>query len=308
MFHDSPSATVEIASIGWEGEADYVFPGDDSNDGHTLVRVQLFSGRDPTQPLNPNRAQGTKLIAHLNSLAGFKIPNKDARCYLAVPPGMTQVPGAAIIVGVVEPSKAQLDNLKPGEQGPATGAGATRIIQRDDGTAGFFTTDDGTLTGKSVYLTVGSDALTFVAPWGTLTFDAAGFRILTASGASLGMGGIGLPAPLDAIGSYVNLQAGTVAASCSAASFGSGAVDALAGTQSVKTALQGLQQQINLIATAIEAMATAALLTASAPIASGANIAAACATPFATLATGLTPLAAEVAEAQLTMATTTLSA
>lgn len=308
MFHDSPSAQIEIGSIGWEGDADYVFPGDAANDGHTLIRIQLFSGKDPTIPVNPKRAQGTKLVAHLNSLAGFKIPNKDARCYVAVPPGMTQVPGAAIIMGIVEPSMAQLDNLTPGEQGPSTSSGATRIIQRNDGTVGFFTTDDGTLTGKSVYFTAAPDGFTMVAPWGQLKFDATGFHVLTASGASFGMGGLGLPAPLDAIGSYVTMQAGTVAASCSAASFGTGTVDSLAGTQSVKTALQGLQSQIDLIATALEAMATAATATAGVPVATGANLAAACAAPFATLAAGLTPSKAEVVEAQVTMPTSTSSA
>lgn len=107
MFANAPAPMIEIGSIGWEDEDEYFFKGDESNDGHTLVRVQLFRGKDPTKPVNPKRAQGLKMIAHLNSLAGFRIPAKDTRCYVAVPAGMEMTPGAAVILALVEKSPTE---------------------------------------------------------------------------------------------------------------------------------------------------------------------------------------------------------
>lgn len=103
MFHDAETPLIEIGSIGWEDEEDYVFQGSDDNDGHTLIRVQLFRGRDPTRPLSPTRAQGIKMIAHING-GSFRIPPKNTRCYIVCPAGMEHMPGAAFIIGTVEKS------------------------------------------------------------------------------------------------------------------------------------------------------------------------------------------------------------
>ncbi len=100
MFHDYPTATIEIGSIGWEDDDGHFDLGDKTNDGFTLVKVQLFRGRDVTQPLNPKRAQGIRLTCHIDG--GRRIPPKDTRCYVVVPPGMEDVPGAGLIVGTVE--------------------------------------------------------------------------------------------------------------------------------------------------------------------------------------------------------------
>lgn len=95
---------ILMGSIGWEDEDEYFFLGTDSNDGHTLVRVQLFEGRDITaEPLNPNRAQGHKLICHLSG-GLFHIPKKDTRVFVAVPDGMDHVPGAGVIFATIEKS------------------------------------------------------------------------------------------------------------------------------------------------------------------------------------------------------------
>lgn len=105
MFGVYPQPQIEIGSIGWEGDDDDSFfdMGDESNDGHTLIKVQLFRGRDHTKPLNPNRAQGHKIVCHIP--AGlFRIPPKDTRCYVAIPSGMETVPGAGIIIATVEQS------------------------------------------------------------------------------------------------------------------------------------------------------------------------------------------------------------
>lgn len=93
---------IEIGSIGWEDEDEYAFIEDD---GYTFVRVQLFRGKDPTKPINKKRAQGLKLIAHIDG--GFqRIPPRDTRCYVAIPAGAdiggAIAPGSALIIGTVE--------------------------------------------------------------------------------------------------------------------------------------------------------------------------------------------------------------
>lgn len=104
LFHNPMAgAQVMMGSIGWEGEDDYVFFGTGDDDGYTLVRVQLFEGRDVTKPINPKRAQGTKIICHLSG-GLFRCPKKDTRVYVICPKGMDNVPGAGVIVATVEKS------------------------------------------------------------------------------------------------------------------------------------------------------------------------------------------------------------
>lgn len=104
LFHKEASPQIMQGSIGWEDEEEYAFLGTDENDGHTLVRVQLFEGRDHTKPLNPKRAQGHKIICHLSGLLGHRVPPKDTRCMVACAPGMDNVPGGGIIIATVEKS------------------------------------------------------------------------------------------------------------------------------------------------------------------------------------------------------------
>lgn len=103
LFGEKPSPQIEIGSIGWEDEDEYAYLGTDDNDGHTLVRVQLFRGRDASKPLNPTRAQGHRIVCHIPD-GMFRIPKKDTRCYVAIPEGMEQVPGAGIIIACVSKS------------------------------------------------------------------------------------------------------------------------------------------------------------------------------------------------------------
>lgn len=99
----SSGSKIVLGSIGWEDEDEHAFLGTADNDGHTLVRVQLFSGRDTTKDLSPTRAQGYKIVCHIPD-GTFRIPPKDARCYVLLPEGMEDVPGAGIIIATVSPS------------------------------------------------------------------------------------------------------------------------------------------------------------------------------------------------------------
>lgn len=133
----------------------------------------------------------------------------------------------------------------PGDDGLAQG----RVIGKKDGSVTVFTTDDNTKDGKSVFFRVAKDGFLFVAPWGTIRFDATGFHILHASGASFNLGGIGgLPAPLDVVASYIKMQAGSVSAS----SIGSPIADAT----SVITALAALQTQITALQLVLTTLGT----------------------------------------------------
>lgn len=103
LFHQDTAAQILMGTIGWEDEDDYFFLGTDDNDGHTLVRVQLYEGRDITKPINPDRAQGHKIICHLSG-GLFRIPKPNTRVFVACPKGMEHVPGAGVIFATVEPS------------------------------------------------------------------------------------------------------------------------------------------------------------------------------------------------------------
>lgn len=99
----SDSSQIRMGSVGWEGEDDYMFLGSDENDGHTLIRVQLFDGRDTTKPINPNRAQGHKIVCHLSG-GIYRVPKKDTRVLVACPKGMEDVVGASVLLATIEPS------------------------------------------------------------------------------------------------------------------------------------------------------------------------------------------------------------
>ncbi len=82
--------------VGWLGEDKYYDIGDESNDGHTLVRVQLYSGRDTTEPLIPHRAQGMKIVCQLSGQL-YRIPPVGTRVIVAAPYGLDGAGNGVII-------------------------------------------------------------------------------------------------------------------------------------------------------------------------------------------------------------------
>ncbi len=106
-------------------------------------------------------------------------------------------------------------NLKDGETalyaaGP-DGAGQAAVLLKADGSLTLFTTDDNTASGNGVSFKVAPDKMQFIAPWGSLTFDATGLHIKTNTGARFDLGAISAPPPLDAlVPSYCKITAGTV--------------------------------------------------------------------------------------------------
>lgn len=198
-----------------------------SNGGPIYARVQLFSGRDHTQPVKAGRMQGAEMMARVPSTLS-SLPPKGTEVLIAFPDGMATKPHAPVIIAVLDRvvAKANYGNLKEAEACLAATADApARVMVKDDNSITMYTTDDGKPTGHGVYLKLSSTALEFYAPWGRLVFDASGFHVVTASGARMDLGGIGgIPGPLSTLASYATLSAATVKCAGSIVMLGAGPV------------------------------------------------------------------------------------
>jgi hypothetical protein len=101
----------------------------------------------------------------------------------------------------------KLPSLQPGDA-LMYGSAGNFVRCHADGRVSLFTTDDGTVNGKTVAFQVMPDGFLMSGPWGSLKFDASGFHVQHISGAEIHAGAIGgLPPPLDQLGSYVKLHA-----------------------------------------------------------------------------------------------------
>ena len=85
--------------------------------------------------------------------------------------------------------------LKPGEACVYAPGSQARSLYKVDGSSTHYTTDDTTPTGKTISQQMRPDGFTWIAPWGTLSWDAKGLRIKDASGAMLLLGPPASPPP-----------------------------------------------------------------------------------------------------------------
>lgn len=204
---------VERGVVGWEDAEEWFELGDETNGGLTLVRVQLFKGRDPGVAPKPGVAQGYRVLVALAD-GFFRIPPNRSECVIAFPGGDVQTPGAGVLLAVIpRPRKRTVyGHLRDEEScihaGSADGTNPARVVTKKDGSIVLLTeTDD----GKTVYLKLGKTGLRFVAPWGSFRFDESGFHLKTQWDARLDLGGVGgLPAPVSDMTSYATLSAKTV--------------------------------------------------------------------------------------------------
>lgn len=215
---------LETGIIGHENRDNAYDIG--KNGGPILAFVQLLRGKDPTVPLKDARMQGTEIVARVRSGLS-SLPPKGTEVLIAFPGGMSTKAGAGIIIAELSRAddKATYGNIAEGEMclHPGDADNASRVIFKNDKSIYLYTTNDGTPTGKGVYLRIAPTALEFYAPWGRLVFDASGFHAVTASGARLDLGGIGgLPGPLSALSSYATLSAASVKAEGSVVFLGAG--------------------------------------------------------------------------------------
>jgi hypothetical protein len=97
--HGTPPA-VEAGMIGWEDEEEVADVGVEGNGGVTLIRVQLYRGKDATSDVKPDEAQGHKILARLNGFPFWCIPPKGLQCYVMFPGGFESTPGAGVIAAL----------------------------------------------------------------------------------------------------------------------------------------------------------------------------------------------------------------
>lgn len=89
----------EPGTVGWDG----VDPHFDTEAGVTLVRVTLVRGRHPSTPLQPDVAQGHKVLCRIGG-GLFRIPKKGTAVMVGFPTAFANHPGAGVIVCTTEAS------------------------------------------------------------------------------------------------------------------------------------------------------------------------------------------------------------
>jgi hypothetical protein len=152
-------------------------------------------------------------------------------------------------------------NLKSGESAAFATVGApARMVFKANGAAALITTDNNTPTGNSVYYRVTPTEERFWSPWGSRILDSGGFRMSTTSGARLTLGGLGLPAPFNAVGSFALVTADTVRLDGAIVSIGkeNGFCQAVVQAQALQIQLVTLQTELAAIQAAIIASNAAA--------------------------------------------------
>jgi len=163
--------------------------------------------------------------------------------------------------------QAKLPEIKAGESFQY-GATGNFVRCHQDGRISLFTTDNATVDGRTIALTIGPDGLVFNAPWGNLKFDATGFHVLHSSGARIDLGAGSstlLPPPLDKLSSYATISAAMSSVESSVVSTGSskGVATPVARSDALLVALQA-------IAGALQAMQVpGAFTTTQGPVAPG---------------------------------------
>lgn len=159
---------------------------------------------------------------------------------------------------------------------------------RNGGEIALMTTDDATVDGQSIYMTIKPTGFVRTSPWGTERFDNSGFHVTTTTGASLDIGGIGGIPGFSQFGSYATLRAAIAQINAAAVSLGSSAMqDNVATSIATITSLNVIPAQFALLMAAI-------LATGPTPL-TGASLAGLMA-PFLTPGTGTLPIALTAAE------------
>lgn len=163
--------------------------------------------------------------------------------------------------------QSKLPTILPGE---AFQYGPTGNFVRchADGRVSMFTTDDATVNGRTVALTIGPTGLVFNAPWGNIKFDPSGFHVIHSSGARIDLGSIGgLPSPLGALSSYAKMSAATVGLQGSAVTTGhpAGIADAVAKSTPTVASLNAVSLALDSVGAALSAITAILANGAAAP-------------------------------------------
>lgn len=94
---DYAQVATEMGTIGWDGDSEHADLGKTTNDGTTLIKVQLFRGRDPNEPYKEGVAQGHQIWARIGGPMWY-VPPKGSQCFVLFPGGFAETPGVGLLV------------------------------------------------------------------------------------------------------------------------------------------------------------------------------------------------------------------
>lgn len=106
LFGEPPASVGGIyhGTVGWVGDGELTVEGET---GKRYVKVTLHEGAPPGLPVSPEGgANGRRIMAQL-SWPNFAVPPRNAEVYLAIPAGLEESPGAALIIGSPQPAPAK---------------------------------------------------------------------------------------------------------------------------------------------------------------------------------------------------------
>lgn len=269
-------------TVGWnEGNGAKHY---DSSGPILLVKVTLFAGASPNEPPRKDgRARGRQILCRTSGPM-HTIPPDGAQVHVSIPAGRWETSGGGMILGMPNEARRYADEH------------TFLRVDTERGRISLFTTDDQTPNGKSIFLQVKKEGLEFVCPFGKLTFRADGVHFLHSSGARIDLGAVsGMPAPLDALGSYCNLSGATMALESAILSLGprSAPKDPVAKT----TPTLALFSVVSSALVALGAYATAAALPDTDPSKAAALVAA-----LANVTAALTAVAGAITAGPATIA------
>lgn len=164
---ETQATSVVLGTIGWDNAESPFDLGSEENDGFTLIRVQLFAGRDQSKDRDTSgSAQGYRLLCTVaDHVQMFGPPRKGDRCYVLLPAGHEQTPGAGLVVAIVS-------------RAPTTQYGANR------GKIDLGADRDFVIKARSVTLTTHDNKQISLSPEGGVQiFDETGGGIQFKSGA-----------------------------------------------------------------------------------------------------------------------------
>ncbi len=265
-------------TVGWEdGQPHYEL----KDEGLAVVKVRLFMGHNGVtegENTTPGRARGRKILARIDPRVD-DIPDDGDTVFVAVPVGRSDmIAGGAIIKRLARDPK-WIPNRKPGEK-VIVGPRESFIRFKEDGTI-FACCKSGTDpdTARPVQFELGPDGFRVDHPYGRLRCDKYGFELQHNSGAKISGGSCAVPAPLDTLGSFLNLEAAMVRVKSPVVSIGAAAssdntlkaIPVLGTLDAMQTAIAACTEAI----AAVVADLTNALIpaTTSAPLSTAAGAA-----------------------------------
>ena len=196
----APTAVfVTRGVVGWATSSTSTDVGSATSRDVTLVMVTLESGRvvNSSKPPQAGKADGQEILCQVGGPL-YAIPPKGTAVLIAFPDGMSDVPGAGVILLWL---------------GAELKMGSARFIAQSDGSTSMVTSSDGTDTGKLMKRSLSKDPYQGCVDstiWGYAKLNVTGYHLMTSAGARMDGGGISGPGMVG-IGSYWTFSA----ASCS---------------------------------------------------------------------------------------------